>query len=686
MTFTHLLLSCLVYNASGPAISYSTSSNATNTALQSGLIQHYLTACLLMSLVRDRLSQLVKKLFTFTLITICAWKIKKQRKRAALVFIVLNFIFFLPILFTLILPAALLSAPILPLFTFPLYLFGFPRIKRFWPQRTDFFSLRTFWNFRNKSMATVPQTTTTLSSKAASAATADANFYAQLMPELLRSFKELVRSGSIGSSIRPECFYLSRFQDRILWIQVLEASHAYMILNVKGLELQETSCHTVEAQYVDDTFDLAFENPTGAQANSASCCSKCCVLKLNPRPFNCMRPRDILVFQGYSDAKSTLIGILDNPESLSLLVDFFPKIMHYFLVRFLIDDSVRTRAEKAKTEAVARSISNFKTDSLAPIKPTVSLVDSNNNTEKNSNNNNNKIGSMVSANKEYNDDFVAETTVVTANAKQNKKPVVNDSDDDDGWSDTDSTANIKMVKRKNSFAAKSNDAFETDPYDFDLDKILGNTKKKSKDELEVFNKNNDNITSKPVVPLFPNTGFAQTVENPNKPKQLPPLKNDPFKLNSVRKDETAGENKVLIDKEERATLAIPSEWLQLMNESVSLTQSVSNESLKTSVMTRKWLERLVEVRGASDMSDREAVLADYEANFWASHYKFLLRCSHVVGVLSAAQISANLNLQAIFKLYKGDLPWSPANEKLTKELPELQKLLVRAFRFAFIQF
>ena len=41
--------------------------------------------------------------------------------------------------------------------------------------------------------------------------------------------------------------YLMRYQDRMVWVNVLERGAAYCTVSVKGLELQETSCHTAEA-------------------------------------------------------------------------------------------------------------------------------------------------------------------------------------------------------------------------------------------------------------------------------------------------------------------------------------------------------------------------------------------------------------------------------------------------------
>ena len=61
-------------------------------------------------------------------------------------------------------------------------------------------------------------------------------------------------TGALGNPA-PGDHYLVRFQDRMVWVQVLECGYRFCSLVVKGLELQETSCHTVEAARVDDVFE-----------------------------------------------------------------------------------------------------------------------------------------------------------------------------------------------------------------------------------------------------------------------------------------------------------------------------------------------------------------------------------------------------------------------------------------------
>ncbi len=211
-------------------------------SVQENLIKYFLTGCLVSSFARDRLVQFFQKCFTFILINITSWSVKKQRRKSSLVFLVLNFLGFVPFLLGVILIASALSAPLLPLFTFPIYLIGFPRSKSFWPQKSNFFSL-SISNLEYK--GGLSQNKSQQKQDKNTSFSSDSSFYAQLVPNLLESLRELILSGSIGSSFQSDTYYLTRFQDRIIWIQIMEASNSYCILNIKGLELQEVSFNFV---------------------------------------------------------------------------------------------------------------------------------------------------------------------------------------------------------------------------------------------------------------------------------------------------------------------------------------------------------------------------------------------------------------------------------------------------------
>jgi hypothetical protein len=155
----HLILLVISYNS------------VNDSGTKSSLIQYYLTGCLAASFLRDRLSQFARKLFTFVIINITNYSIKKQRKRISLPVLVLNFMFFVPFNLLIIVVSCIASAPLLPLFTFPFFMLGFPRHKHFWPQKRSFFSMTTHSNDKTKESAS------------------DSSFYRQLKPQLVASFK-----------------------------------------------------------------------------------------------------------------------------------------------------------------------------------------------------------------------------------------------------------------------------------------------------------------------------------------------------------------------------------------------------------------------------------------------------------------------------------------------------------------
>lgn len=83
-------------------------------------------------LLIDRLTQFLAKLkFTLTVL-VTSWTEKKQRRQSAGTLLALN-ASLCPLLLAVVTLSALLSAPLLPLFTLPIFLVGFPRPQRSWP-------------------------------------------------------------------------------------------------------------------------------------------------------------------------------------------------------------------------------------------------------------------------------------------------------------------------------------------------------------------------------------------------------------------------------------------------------------------------------------------------------------------------------------------------------------------------
>ena len=84
------------------------------------------------SVTRNRLEQAGHKLYFCVMLLITSWSDKKQRHRTTIPTLVVSTICF-PVLLVTIVIAAVLASPLLPLFTLPIFLIGYPRPLRSWP-------------------------------------------------------------------------------------------------------------------------------------------------------------------------------------------------------------------------------------------------------------------------------------------------------------------------------------------------------------------------------------------------------------------------------------------------------------------------------------------------------------------------------------------------------------------------
>ncbi len=105
------------------------------------------------------------------------------------------------------------------------------------------------------------------------------------------------------------------------WIMILERGYGYCTASIKGLELQETSCHTIEAARIEDTFEATFEKENGVPF-----CS------FHPHPLDTLKPCDAANIQTYSDAKNVLTGVIDSPDALQKVADGFAKCLVWVLL------------------------------------------------------------------------------------------------------------------------------------------------------------------------------------------------------------------------------------------------------------------------------------------------------------------------------------------------------------------
>ncbi|CAH2328742.1 pecanex 4 [Pelobates cultripes] len=256
---------------------------------------------LLVALIRDRLCKLVSKLQFAVTVLLTSWTEKKQRRKSTTSLITLNIVFF-PLVLMFVVLSAVLSSPLLALFTLPVFLVAFPRPIRSWPGAVG----------------------------ATACVCPDTIYYQQMVPGFAAALQSAFASGSLGL-VTPGSHYLCRFQDRLIWLLVLERGYTYCCINVKGLELQETSCHTAEARRVDEVFEMAFE-----QAENVG------RFALNHHFGNILMPCTVVPVRVYSDARNVLSGIIDSHENLKQFRDDFIKVLLWVLIH--------SRYKKSKTQ------------------------------------------------------------------------------------------------------------------------------------------------------------------------------------------------------------------------------------------------------------------------------------------------------------------------------------------------
>ena len=225
-----------------------------------------------------------------------------------------------------------------------------------------------------------------------------------------------------------------------------------------------------------------------------------------------MQPRDVLIFEAYSDAKNSLVGVLDSPESLSMIAAFYPKILHYFIIKFLIEQDEKNNESikvNVKIEDLSNSISIFNREvekSKSDLPPLISSPNrsissleqpkiepsekfSQNNAHKKSQDSAdvemNSILSLDRKNKAKSAISKRNITLMENKAfkkddeeeeeEHKGKQIIQGDTEFDEWSDNvsiDSSKGKKIFNVANSKVSKSSQEMIKDPFDFDLNEIL----------------------------------------------------------------------------------------------------------------------------------------------------------------------------------------------------------------------
>ncbi|XP_042223472.1 pecanex-like protein 4 isoform X2 [Homarus americanus] len=247
-------------------------------------------------------TRMINRLTTVILFMITPFTEKKQQHSIS--FLLLGFnIGISPLLLGLVILSAVISAPLLPVFTLPIFLLGFPRPLRFWSYPVG----------------------------RSSNSCDDSVYYEQLTPHVVFALHNLLQCGSLGIT-EPGEHFLLRWEDRFIWVQILECGFTYQYYNVKGLELQETSCHTAEASRVDANFSRAFDGDDVVNKGIISSL-------FNPHAFHTLTPLSNFSVMGYSDTRNVLTGVIDSPDTLILVKEYFHKALLYVVMNYIVNRS-----------------------------------------------------------------------------------------------------------------------------------------------------------------------------------------------------------------------------------------------------------------------------------------------------------------------------------------------------------
>lgn len=184
----------------------------------------------------------------------------------------------LPISLAAILLSSVISSPVFPVFTLPILLPSFPRVRSYWPR------------FLHKESVSQP---------------IEAAVYQQAADKIGRLIFHLMSLGVLRYHLNSETLILIRFQDRLVLVSLAEKGYTYCNVYLRGLEMQETSCHTVEASQIDDAFEVAHTTN-----------SRTLPFWFNTYPLQLLLPLSADVLYVYSDARNNLAGIIDQYESL----------------------------------------------------------------------------------------------------------------------------------------------------------------------------------------------------------------------------------------------------------------------------------------------------------------------------------------------------------------------------------
>lgn len=101
---------------------------------------------------------------------------------------------------------------------------------------------------------------------------------------------------------------------------------------------------------------------------------------------------------------------------------------------------------------------------------------------------------------------------------------------------------------------------------------------------------------------------------------------------------------------------------------------LENEQFRTCSMSKEWLDKILQTtKNTNDIIEP----LEIESNSLKNLYAFTMKCCSILGL---CKTDAVLTSTEIDRFFQGKLPWTPINERITQELPDLHAILIKSFQ------
>jgi len=206
----------------------------------------------------------------------------------------------IPYHLALLLVSSFLGTPVLPLLGAPVFLLAFPRPQRVWNEVGGRYGMNE---------------------RLANTGGDDTVFYRQMMPSIYASIERALADGRLtySSALQAGEFFLLRLEPYLLWVSVLERGLGYVVLQIKGLELATTSCHTVEALRIDEVMEVI--DPSTFASTSL------CAPVPQGHLYSYAPLLSLPSIRSFSITRNVLTGIIDDRDNLRTLTETLVRVV-----------------------------------------------------------------------------------------------------------------------------------------------------------------------------------------------------------------------------------------------------------------------------------------------------------------------------------------------------------------------